>query len=198
MMNILHSPIFRGVLSRISGCLALKNGQEYPSEMAVYECAGVWKELLLRGNYRRKDGINCSSFVIRSIQKLLNGGTLRGQGFDIHSGPWHFPFIGEKQRDFEEKYNVLIVLITVEGLGSTDRYLCIFPCNKPDTFLCFWYKSTGYFHISMDSPDNIDKYEQMELGIIPKDETMKVTSEKINEWTYKRIGLDGQIPTNIR
>ncbi|CAJ0570263.1 unnamed protein product, partial [Mesorhabditis spiculigera] len=186
MMNILHSPIFRGVLSRTSGQLALGKSQEYPSEMAVYECAGAWKRLELWGAESRKDGINCSSFVIRSIQKLLNEGTSQGNGFYIHSGPWHFPFIGEKQKAFEEKYNVRVVLITYEGERSTIRSLCIFHCNKPNTRLFLYYKSNRYFDISIGSPSDIDKYEQMQLGIIAKDETRKVTSEKINESTYKR------------
>ncbi|CAJ0584503.1 unnamed protein product, partial [Mesorhabditis spiculigera] len=186
MMNILHSPIFRGVLSRTRGWLSLQNSQEYPSEMAVYECAGVWKELLLWGNDSGEDGINCSSFAIRNIQKLLNGGTSEGRGFDIHRGPWHFPFIGEKQKAFEEKYNVRIALITHERDESTDRLLSIFPCNKPETLLSLGDGSERYFEISMASPFDIGKYEQMELGIMAKDETMKVTSEKINEWTYKR------------
>ncbi|CAJ0584525.1 unnamed protein product, partial [Mesorhabditis spiculigera] len=193
MMNILHSPIFRGVLSRTSGWLALQNSQEYPSEMAVYEWAGVWKKLVLWGNRSIKDGINFSSFIIRNIQKLLNGETSGGQGFHIHSGPWHFPFIGEKQRAFEEKYNVRIALITYEGderdleFYSNLRYLWIFPCNKPDTLLYLGYECNRYFSISMGSPSDCSKYEQMQLGITAKDETMKVTSEKINESTYKRI-----------
>ncbi|CAJ0585378.1 unnamed protein product, partial [Mesorhabditis spiculigera] len=186
MMNILHSPIFRAVLSKTRCWLSLEKSQEYPSEMAVYECAGVWKEQTFAGDYRWEYGTNCSSFVIRSIQKLLNGGTLRGQGSDIHRGPWHFPFIGEKQRAFEEKYNVRVVLITYKGYWSTSRYLRIFPCNKPDSVLRFSYKSTRSFNISMGYPSNFEKYEQMELDIIGKDETMKVTSEKMNESTYKR------------
>ncbi|CAJ0585355.1 unnamed protein product, partial [Mesorhabditis spiculigera] len=176
-MNILHSPIFRGVLSRTNGGFAVENSQEYPSEMAVYEWVGVWKHLTLRGDWSREDGINFSSFIIRSIQ---------GTGWDIHDGPWHLPFIGEKQRAFEEKYNVRIALITYEGDESIRRYLCIFDCNKRDTFLCLYYASARYFHIYMGFPFDFEKYEQMQLGIIAKDETMKVTSEKINEWTHKR------------
>ncbi|CAJ0584541.1 unnamed protein product, partial [Mesorhabditis spiculigera] len=188
MMNILHSPIFRGVLSRTSGWLALENSQEYPSEMAVYEWAGVWKKLVLWGNASIEDGINLSSFVIRNIQKLLNGGTSGGLGHNIHRGPWHFPFIGDKQRAFEEKYNFRIALITYEMDEGTNRYLCIFDCNKPDTLLCLYYKWNRYFLIYMGSPSDCSKYEQMQLGIIPNHETltMKVTSEKINESTYKR------------
>ncbi|CAJ0570239.1 unnamed protein product, partial [Mesorhabditis spiculigera] len=185
MINILHAPIFRGVLSKTSGCLALNNSQEYPSEMTVYEWAGVWKQLTLGGDYRIKAGINFSSFVIRIIQKLLNGGTSGGVGYSIHRGPLHLPFIGEKQRDFEEKYNVRIALITHEKDGSTSRYLRIFDFNKHDT-LSLRYGSDRYFNISMGSPSDSSKYEQMQLGIIAKDETMKVTSEKINESTYKR------------
>ncbi|CAJ0585408.1 unnamed protein product, partial [Mesorhabditis spiculigera] len=183
MMNILHSPIFRGVLSKTHCWFSLDNDNEYPSEMAVYEWAGVWKKLVLWGNRLRVDGINCSSFVIRNIQKLLNEGTSEAKGLHLHDGPWHFPFIGDRQMDFEEKYNVRIVLITPE---DGRRYLSIFHCNKPDTFLSLLYQSNRCFNISMRSPYNIDKYEQMQLGIIAKDEAMKVTSEKINEWTYKR------------
>ncbi|CAJ0585396.1 unnamed protein product, partial [Mesorhabditis spiculigera] len=142
MINILHSPIFRGVLSRTRVWLSLQNIQEYPSEMTVYECAGVWKQLVLRGNDSGEDGINCSSFVIRNIQKLLNEGTSEGWGLYIHSGPWYLPCIGEKQKAFEEKYNVRIVLITLEGYESIRRSLCIFHCNKPDTLLFLRYEST--------------------------------------------------------
>ncbi|CAJ0584512.1 unnamed protein product, partial [Mesorhabditis spiculigera] len=131
-----------------------------------------FKRILGKGAESIEDGINFSSFIIRSIQKLLNGGTSVGEGHNIHSGPWHFPFI--------------VVLITYEGYESTDRYLWIFPCNKRDTFLCLYYEWDRYFDFSMGSPSDFEKYEQIQLGIIPKDETMKVTSEEINEWTYKR------------
>ncbi|CAJ0584536.1 unnamed protein product, partial [Mesorhabditis spiculigera] len=189
MMNILVSPIFRGVLSRTRCWFSLSSNKEYPSERAISEWAGVWKELNCFGDRSRNDGINFSSFVIRNIQKLLDGGTSGGKGFDIRDGPWHLPFIGEKQMALEEKYNVRIVLIAFKGHQSTGqvyRSLCIFDCNKPDTLRCLRYDSARYFNIYMGSPSNMEKYEQMQLGIMAKDETMKVTSEKINEWTYKR------------
>ncbi|CAJ0570919.1 unnamed protein product, partial [Mesorhabditis spiculigera] len=160
MMNILHSPIFREVLSRTSCWFALLSNKRYPSEMDVYEWVGVWKDLTLWGNRSIKDGINFSSFVIRIIQKLLNGGTSEGEGNGIHHGPWHFPFIGEKQRAFEEKYNVRILLITYEGREA--RWFWIFPSDKPDAALCLWYGSSRWFRIAMGSSSKCLKYEQME------------------------------------
>ncbi|CAJ0584502.1 unnamed protein product, partial [Mesorhabditis spiculigera] len=187
MINILHSPPFREVLSKTRCMLSLSTNTDHPTETAVYEWAGVWKQLLFNGLSLSEDGINFSTFVIRSIQNLLNGGTSNSSGLHLHNGPWHFPFIGEKQRNFEEKYNVRIVLITVEGNESERRYLWILPRNKPNIAIYFIYDSDRYFKISMGSPSDIAKYEQAQLGIVAKDEEMKLGGED----------LDGKPSTDI-
>ncbi|CAJ0584499.1 unnamed protein product, partial [Mesorhabditis spiculigera] len=187
MMTIFHSPPFRGIVSR-SRCLL--------SLVAFYEWAGVWSSLGFTGD-RSKDGINFSSYVIRSLQKLLNGGSSGGSGDIIHRGPWYFPFIGEKQMAFEAKWNLLIVLITPED-RSESKYLWIFQRNKPDVVLSISYTSRRSFKISTATSHYFEKYEQMQLGIIPKDNTTKIASVKKNEWTYQRIvepERKGETPT---
>ncbi|CAJ0575577.1 unnamed protein product, partial [Mesorhabditis spiculigera] len=122
-MNILHSEPWRGLLSEIQGDLYFGKDSDYPSEKDVYEWAGIWKWLRLRGEYGREYGLNFSSFFLRGLQNMLNGEVAAAEAW-FHQGPWNFPFINEKELAFEEKYNVSVILITQEGYSPT----------KPSTF----------------------------------------------------------------